>query len=76
VEPVVYLQLAAPQLNMQAVVVVLDTIKRPVMELVAVAVAVEPTFLPPMPLPTLVAEAVVLAETGSTIPMAATVALE
>jgi hypothetical protein len=48
VEPVAYLQLAELQLPMQ-VVVVLDTIKRPVMVLVEpAAVVLEPTFLQPM----------------------------
>jgi hypothetical protein len=74
VEPVVYLQLAAPQLPMQAVVVVLVTIKRPVMELVAlVAVVVEPTFLQSMQVLTPVVEEEVQVVTGSAIHMVETV---
>jgi len=74
VEPVAFLQLAELQLPMQVVVVVLDTIKRPVMVLVELAAAaLEPTFLQPMPLPTPVAVVEVLVVTGPAIPMVETV---
>jgi hypothetical protein len=76
VELVVFPQSAEPQLHMPAAVVVLVTIKRLAMELVAqVAVALEPTSLRLMPRQTLVAAAVVPAVTGPMIPMAETVAL-
>ena len=77
VEPVVYLPLAVPQLPMQVAVVVLVIIKRPVMELLEPAAAdKEQTSWQTTDPSTPVAVVVVLEETGSTIPMAATVALE